>query len=207
MIMRFKLFLTVMLFGLCLPAPAQFRRSSDHKVYPYTNTLLSSDVFIIGRITPDTNYNYAYSNLATLITNAATSVTTNLGISASTVTNIANYLIQQSNTFNGVGLTNIQCTNIVIVTKRSFSTNYTVNLTDQVLACAGTNQLLTLPNGTNNVPDGTIFCFLMSSTTGDGSAIVTNANGVQTILTATNLTQTITNGQSLTVLWDGANWR
>jgi len=111
-------------------------------------------------------------------------------------------------TGNGAGLTNIQSTNIVNSFKATFTTNYTVRRVDQILSCSGTNQLLTLPNGTNSgVPNGTLFCFLMSSTTGYGSAIITNANGVQTILTAADLSRTITNGQSLTLVWNGENWR
>lgn len=147
---------------------------------------------------------------------------------AATVTNIFNYLeSSDDNQFNtntigqpihglvtfgdgvagdGGGVTNIQCTNIVLAVKSPFSTNYTVRLVDQVLACTGTNQILTLPEG-NGAMTGRIFCFLMSSTTGYGSAIVTNGNGAQTVLTAADLSQTITNGQSLTVIWDGANWR
>jgi hypothetical protein len=89
--MKTKL-VTLLLLLTAFGAHAQFRRSSDHKVYAFTNTLRSNDVFVIGRITPDTNYNYAVSNLWTLVTNTATYFATNAaGISASTATNIAAY--------------------------------------------------------------------------------------------------------------------
>jgi hypothetical protein len=89
--MKTKL-VTLLLLLTAFGAHAQFRRSSDHKVYAFTNTLRSNDVFVIGRITPDTNYNYAVSNLWTLVTNTATYFSTNAaGISASTATNIAAY--------------------------------------------------------------------------------------------------------------------
>lgn len=91
--------------------------------------------------------------------------------------------------------------------KVAFSTNYTVAVADSVLSCTGTNQLITLPNITNNVPIGRTICVLVSSTTGYGSVIVTNANGVQTIRTFDALSETITNGQSLTLINDGSNWR
>ena len=91
--------------------------------------------------------------------------------------------------------------------KAPFSTNYTVAATDQIICVTGTNQLITLPNGTNGIPSGRIYSILLSSTTGYGTAVITNANGVQTIRTAAALSETITNGQSLTLLWDGANWR
>lgn len=143
-----------------------------------------------------TNINFV-SGANTTVTGLVSGASVTIGISASSADPVT----------DGSGITNIQCTNIVLALKAPFSTNYTVSLVDQVLACTGTNQILTLPNGTNGVMSGTIFSFLMSSTTGYGSAVVTNANGVQTVLTAEGLSQTITNGQSLTLLWDGVNWR
>lgn len=104
---------------------------------------------------------------------------------------------------DGSGLTNLAAVPI----KAPFSTNYTVTLLDAIICAAGTNQVITLPNITNTVPAGRIFTFLMSSTTGYGTAIITNANGVQTVVTAAGLSQTITNGQSLTLICDGNNWR
>lgn len=91
--------------------------------------------------------------------------------------------------------------------KAPFSTNYTVTAADSVLALIGTNQPITLENGTNGLTPGRWVCFIMSSTTGFGSATITNANGVQTVLGASTLSQTITNLQSLTLIWDGSNWR
>lgn len=63
MIMKLKLLLFLAVMCACFTASSQFRRSSDHKVYPYTYTLRSNDVFIIGRIIPDTNYNVSVSNM------------------------------------------------------------------------------------------------------------------------------------------------
>lgn len=103
------------------------------------------------------------------------------------------------------GMTNYMSTNLVASFKSPFYTDYSVVYTDEILACTGTNQLLTLPNPANKA--GRYFVFLMSSTTGYGSAIITNHNGSTTILTAAALSQTITNGQSLTVISDGTNWR
>lgn len=107
--MKYAIILLTLL-GLCLPASAQFRRSSDNGIYPYnTNLLLSSDVFIIGR--PGvTNYNYAYSNLNRL--------------------NLTNVTIVNSNSYS----TNIYTTNLYagnIYTTNLFTTNlfatYTTN--------------------------------------------------------------------------------
>lgn len=129
------------------------------------------------------------------------------------------------NPANGSALTNLNGTNIVghvasslsvlgVLTnqfippfKPPFSTNYTVSAADSVMALTGTNQVITLENGTNGVTSGRWVTFLMSSTTGAGTGVITNANGVQTVLTSTGLSQTITNGQSLTLVWDGSNWR
>lgn len=129
------------------------------------------------------------------------------------------------NPANGNALTNLNATNIVgnvasalsllgVATnqfippfKAPFSTNYTVSAADSVMPLTGTNQVITLENGTNGVTAGRWVTFLISSTTGAGTAVITNANGVQTVLTATALSQTITNGQSLTLVWDGSNWR
>jgi len=107
--MKTKL-LTILLVLASLCANAQFRRSSDHKIYPYTNSLLPTDVFVVGRIIPDTNYNYAVSNLLATMTNTAayqawlatnsysptvTNISiylaTNVGISSTVATNIAAY--------------------------------------------------------------------------------------------------------------------
>ena len=86
---RFLLFLGLALSSV--PAQAQFKRSSDSNAYPYTVTLGSDYVFIIGR--PGvTNYNYASSNLFTSVTNIAAYqaflATNNL---LGTITNIAAY--------------------------------------------------------------------------------------------------------------------
>jgi hypothetical protein len=98
-------------------------------------------------------------------------------------------------------------TNLTYAIKTPFYTNYTVSITNQVVCCIGTNQLITLPNITNTATTGRLFVFLMSSTNGYGSAIITNANGVQTVRTSSGLSETITNGQSLTLISDGTNWR
>lgn len=104
---------------------------------------------------------------------------------------------------NGAGLTNLAGSFVI---KTPFSTNYTVLSTDTTLACSGTNQVITLPNGTNGIPAGKEYKFLVSSTTGDGSVVITNANGVQQIL-STALSLTLTNGQRQSLMWDGVSWR
>jgi len=91
--------------------------------------------------------------------------------------------------------------------KAAFSTNYTATVADAVLFCVGTNQLITLPNCTNaGTPAGCMLTVAVTSTT--GSAIVTNANGVQKINNALSVTNgaagTTTN--RLTLVSDGANW-
>lgn len=112
--------------------------------------------------------------------------------------------------WNGLSGTNwgtLQANKFIPAFKFITSTNYTCLVTDTVIQGNGTNQIVTLLNGTNGVTAGSLFTFLLTSTNAFQSMIVTNANGVQTILTSTALAQTITNGQSLTVLWDGSNWR
>jgi hypothetical protein len=175
------------------------------------NTFVTSNLFTTNLFSTNITAQSFFTSNA-FVTNLYVTNVTVLGNTTNLNLNPDQYMATDANraqisTLNGGMWTNLICTNIVLVTKAPFSTNYSVRLVDQVLACTGTNQILTLPNGTNGVGIGTIFCFLMSSTTGFGSAIVTNANGVQTILTAAALSQTITNGQSLTLLWDGANWR
>lgn len=130
-----------------------------------------------------------------------TSATTAKATSTATVTSIT----FESAAGDASGMTNYMSTNLVAGFKAPFYTDYSVVYTDEILACTGTNQLLTLPNPANKA--GRYFVFLMSSTTGYGSAIITNHNGSTTILTAAALSQTITNGQSLTVISDGTNWR
>ncbi len=174
-------------------------------------TIITSNVYSTNIITTNLFAQFSYFSNA-FVTNL---YTTNLTVLLNTTNqnlNASQYVRTDANkvlasTVDGASWTNVQSTNIFLNSKATFTTNYTVRLVDQVLYCSGTNQLLTLPNGTNGVPSGTLFSFLMSSATGYGSAIVTNANGVQTVLTAAALSQTITNGQSLTILWDGANWR
>jgi len=105
--MKTKLF-TVLLVLASLCAQAQFRRSSDHKVYPYTSTLLDSDVMIVGRISPDTNYNFLIklnllSQIGGVNTNSAILISSNqvylatnnlpVSVSTTTVTNIATYIV------------------------------------------------------------------------------------------------------------------
>lgn len=116
-----------------------------------------------------------------------------------------NALLAANQTFTGVNTFTLPTLGPF---KAPFSTNYTITAADQIIAFNGTNQVITLENGTNGpVTAGRIVCVIDSGTTGFCTAVVTNANGVQTVLTATALSQTITNGQSLTLIWDGANWR
>ncbi len=109
-------------------------------------------------------------------------------------------------TVDAVGLTNVQSTNIVINLKAAFSTNFTCTRLFSAYVLSGTNQLLTLENGTNGVPSGWVQAFVLDGTA-YATAIVTNANGVQNVLATGALSQTITNGQSLVVMWTGTSWR
>lgn len=108
-------------------------------------------------------------------------------------------------TGNGYALTNIQSTNIVTNVRDMGSTNYTITPIASFFYGQGTNQLVVLPNCTNT-PAGTTLTIALTGTA-YASAIVTNANGVQTILTAAGLSQTITNGQSITLVNTGSVWR
>lgn len=82
-------------------------------------------------------------------------------------------------------------------TKAEFSTNYTCSISDTVLFCVGTNQVITLPNGTNaTTPPGKIICIISASTT--GSVIVTNFSGSQTIFGSLSVSIPATN--SITVV-------
>ena len=143
------------------------------------------------------------TNTTQLLTDLQITARTN----ASSIITIASPLTNATGILAITAGQTIQSTNIVNAFKAPFSTNYPVVLSDSIICSTGTNQLITLPNITNGVPNGKMFTILISSTTGYGSAIVTNANGVQTILKAAALSQTITNGQSLTVISDGGNWR
>jgi len=110
-----KIFAVLSLVWICLPASAQFRRSSDGGIYPYNTNLIGSDVFIIGR--PGvTNYNYAYSNLSRINMTNSVIVTSNLYATNIYVTNL--FATFTSNTY----VTNIQAGSI-------YTTNlYTTNL-------------------------------------------------------------------------------
>jgi hypothetical protein len=86
--------------------------------------------------------------------------------------------------------------------KALFSTNYTATA-GEVLFCSGTNQIITLPNATNSATvGGTMVTIIAASST--ASVIVTNANGVQTILGG--LSQTVPATNRLTVITDSLNW-
>ena len=111
--------------------------------------------------------------------------------------------IDMAGTFNA---NNVYITNLIHAFKFITSTNYTIQAGDLIVQGSGTNQIVTLPSAaTTDV--GKFYVFTLSSTNAHQSMIVTNANGAQTILSATALSQTITNGQSLTIFSDGANWR
>lgn len=117
-----------------------------------------------------------------------------------------NLIVTNPPSINGVNITNIAGTNVVYAFKAPFSTNYTALPTDTILACTGTNQVITF-SATGATAGQTMYTVLISSTTGFGSVICTNDNGSRTILTAAALSQMLTNGQSITAIWDGANWR
>jgi hypothetical protein len=87
--------------------------------------------------------------------------------------------------------------------KVGFSTNYTCLISDAVLFCTGTNQIITLLSATNAATvAGKTFTIIAASTT--GSVIVTNANGVQTVQGALSVVVNATN--RLVLSSDGANW-
>lgn len=109
----------------------------------------------------------------------------------------ANYMRTNS---DGGSITNIQSTNIVTAVKAAFSTNYVVVGRYNILACTGTNQIITL---TNNLATG--FILHVSATTATSSVILTNYNGSQTI--GGQLSQTIPGTNSATVWFDGSNWQ
>ncbi|PWU09053.1 MAG: hypothetical protein C5B50_28300 [Verrucomicrobia bacterium] len=88
-------------------------------------------------------------------------------------------------------------------TKPAFSTNYACAISDAVLFCTGTNQLITLLDATNSAtqPGKQIRVVCATAT---GSVTVTNANGAQTI--GTTLFWRIGPTNSATFTSDGANW-
>lgn len=88
---KIKLTIAFLLAMLCLTAIAQFRNTNG--VYQYQSTLQNADVFVTGRPSANTNYNYAASNLLNLITNVA-SASSAVAVSSATPTNI---LILRSN--------------------------------------------------------------------------------------------------------------
>lgn len=96
----------------------------------------------------------------------------------------------------------VTATGFLSACRAAFSTNYSVATTDSVLFCTGTNQVITLLNATNSTPVGRMLTIVAASTT--GSVIVTNANGVQTILGGLSVSVPSTN--RLTVVCDGSNW-
>lgn len=108
-----------------------------------------------------------------------------------------------SSTFGKFGTTVNATNGFIPQIKASFSTNYTTAVSDAVLFCTGTNQLITLLNATNSatVPGKTLTIVVASTT---GSVIVTNANGVQTVLGTLSASVPATNRISL--ITDGLNW-
>jgi len=100
---------------------------------------------------------------------------------------------------NGV----IYANTFIPAVKGLFSTNYTCATSDAILFCTGTNQVITLLDATNAATiTGKSFTIISASTT--GSVIVTNANGVQTILGALQLAVPGTN--KVTVVSNGSAW-
>ncbi len=117
-----KFILVVCLLGSILQSEAQFRRSSDSNAYPYSATLSANYVFLLGR--PGvTNYNFAASNLLTIITNISAGeaylATNNFLITA---TNIAAYQAYLA-TNNTLGtITNISAYQAFLATNNYGST-------------------------------------------------------------------------------------
>ncbi len=139
-------------------ADAQFRRSSDSNAYPYTATLQGHYLFLISR--PGvTNYNYATSNLWTVITNIAAaqaywatndfaSDATNISAYQaflatnnflSTSTNIANYAASNAAYLatNGYSPTVTQVVQYVFTTTGIVSNQFTTNQLFNALAASG----------------------------------------------------------------------
>ena len=94
--------------------------------------------------------------------------------------------------------------NFIYPEKLSFTTNYTLTTNDVLVFCNGTNQVITCMDNTNAAtPAGKFWMIYCINAT--GSVIVTNANGVETI--KGSLSQTVTNGQTLSIVSDGSNYR
>ena len=157
----------------------------------------------------DSSTGFKFIDTTALVPNAHAIVTgkfygdgsglTNIGtasLPAGVVTNndTRNLSYSGSNTFTG-GIYG----KLIPPVKAAFSTNYTVSVTNGILFCTGTNQLITLPTAPTA---GTMFTIVSATTT--GSAIVTNGNGSQTILGA--LAQSVSGTNRLTTVFDGSNW-
>jgi hypothetical protein len=91
---------------------------------------------------------------------------------------------------------------IMLMTKPSFTTNFTCTNTIQNYCCNGTNQIVTLPNaGTaKNVT------YRFSITNGWAKVIITNATGTQTIRDGSSLSFTQVGIGSPSFFSDGAHW-
>jgi hypothetical protein len=134
-------------------------------------------------------------------TNYASHVT--LSGASSTSGNVyaaANNVFTGSNTVSHVYSTGAQYAKTL-----STQTNYTFSASDTVVFVTGTNTVITLPNCTNTTA-GRIVQVIVDNTY--GSAIVTNANGVQLLNGALKQTlgATGTTTNSFTSVNTGSNW-
>jgi len=84
----------------------------------------------------------------------------------------------------------------------TFGTNFTCVSHVQFYCCSGTNQLLRLPNATNSV--GIILRF--SSTNANGSILLTNWTGDQTVNDGVSLDYTNSGAGCVSFISDGAHW-
>lgn len=123
---------------------AQFARSSDTNLYPYTLNFSNDWTFIVAQPTfPNgTNYNWSGTNLNTLITNAAAYqayIATNNY--SPTVTNITLYIV--TNSYNGNAITNLNGqevryrTNQALATSIDVGNKYTGFATNDNISIAG----------------------------------------------------------------------
>jgi hypothetical protein len=90
-----------------------------------------------------------------------------------------------------------------INSKAPFFTNYTALASDGLLFCTGTNQVITLPNCTNFMAGAAKFYDIATANI-NGSVIITNATGAQTI--SGNLGYTNAGNAKVRFFTDGVNW-
>lgn len=141
---------------------------------------------------------FSHDSTHTLITNTAT-LTSSEWTAGS-----------QKEWYNGNVTMTIDKTNGSITAKtfipnvKTTTTNYTASATDSIIFVTGTNVTITLLDATNATTQAGRMLSVMGANVNGGTTIVTNANGVQTVLGALSISFTATN--RATFITDGANW-